>query len=418
MAETAIALDSASERSLEALDRTQVTLVGVRPAREVIPVVHARRFLHAGPPLGLDEIPGPMRGAILGGLLFENEAKSIEEAAGILDRGEIELVAGNDVSTVGAMSGIVTPTMPVVVAASQDRTAFSPLNEGLGKALRFGSYDEPTLRRLRWIADVAAPTLHAAIEASDEIDLTQLIAEGLRRGDECHNRNVATSVLLIALLAPALVRAARSREDAAAVIAFATGNRHFGLPFSISMAKVLGESAHGVEGSPIVTMLAGNGRRFGIRVSGTGDRWFTCPAPLGDARFFEGFTAADALPLMGDSAIAETVGFGAFALTSAPAIASFVGGTVAESQAIVEDMRKISAGASTRFLIPGEDFRGTPMGIDVHRVAGTGIGPVLNNGLAHRKPGVGQVGAGITQLPIEPFVQAHEELVPTGGVRP
>jgi hypothetical protein len=351
-----------------------------------------------------------MRGAVIGGLLFENEAATVEEAEAIIDHGEIELVSGDRASVVGAMAGIVTPSMPVVIAESEERRAYAPLNEGLGKALRFGSYDAGTLDRLNWMAEVAAPSLQLAIDATEPIDLTELIAEGLRRGDECHNRNVATSVLLMARLGAALVRAAPSRESAATLVSFAVENRHFGLPFSISMAKVLAEAAHGVPDSPIVTALAGNGRQFGIKVSGAGDRWFTCPSVLGDAVFFEGYTAADALPLMGDSAIAETAGFGAFALTSAPAIASFVGGTFGQSQAIVEDMRKICAGTSTRFLLPTEDFRGTPIGIDVRRVAETGIGPWLNNGLAHREPGRGQVGAGITQLPIKPFAEANAYL--------
>ena len=49
----------------------------------------------------------------------------------------------------------------------------------------------------------------------------------------------------------------------------------------------------------------------------------------------DGYTADDATPTMGDSMITETAGYGAFALTAAPAITSFVGGTVAGSRALV-----------------------------------------------------------------------------------
>jgi hypothetical protein len=48
--------------------------------------------------------------------------------------------------------------------------------------------------------------------------------------------------------------------------------------------------------------------------------------------------------------------------------------------------------------------------IDVQRVADTRIAPAANNGLAHRLPGVGQVGAGLTRLPLEPFTAAAEAL--------
>jgi len=399
------------ERTLEALDATTVRLAGVRAAGEVIPELGPRRFLHSGPPLDLEEAPDPMRGAIMGGLVLEEQAKSVADAATIVESGEVGLVPCHDAGAVGAMAGIVTPHMPLVVAESGDgsRRAFAPLNEGLGQALRFGSYDDATLDRLRWLSTTAGPVLDAAIDELGGIDLTELVAEGLRRGDECHNRNVATTANLVAMLAPAAIRVA-SRDSAATVLAYAAQNRHFGLSFSISAAKVLADAASHVPGSPIVTAIAGNGVRVGIRVSGTGERWFTAPAPIGEARFFEGFDCADAQPLMGDSMITETAGFGCFALTAAPAIVSFVGGTVAEAAALVEEMRTICAGTSTRFTIPPAEFAGTPLGIDVHRVAQSRTAPMVDNGISHRKAGIGQVGAGLTRLPLEPFLAASEEL--------
>jgi hypothetical protein len=394
------------ERSLALLDGTTVRLAGVRAAGEVLAGVGPRRYLHSGPPLELAEVPGPMRGALLGALVFEGQAADLAEAAAILDRGEVEIASCHDAAAVGAMAGIVTPRMPGVVVESDGRTVYSPLNEGLGRALRFGSNDEATLARLRWLAGVAAPVLDQAIRDSEPIELGELVSEGLRRGDECHNRNVATSAMIVARLAAGIARAAPDADTAAALFSYAVGNRHFALPFSIAAGKAIADAAHGVPESPIVTAMAGNGRRFGIRVSGAGERWFLAPAPHGDARYFEGYTVADATPTMGDSMIAETAGYGAFALTAAPAITSFVGGTVERSRELVEEMRAICAGTSTRFLVPGDEFRGTPLGVDVHRVRQAGVAPIINNGLAHREPGRGQVGAGITRLPIEPFVEA------------
>ena len=181
-------------------------------------------------------------------------------------------------------------------------------------------------------------------------------------------------------------------------------------PFSIAAAKVLADSAHGVAASPVVTAIAGNGRRVGIRVSGTGDRWFTAPAPLGDVRFFDGYDATQATPMMGDSFITEAAGYGAFALAAAPAITSFIGGTVEGCRGLVAEMHSICTGRSERLLVPFEGFAGTPLGIDVRRVAETGVAPVHNNGIAHRDAGVGQVGAGINRLPVEPFVDAARAL--------
>lgn len=398
-----------AERSVRSLDRIDVTLAGVRPAAEVIPWLGPRRYLHAGPPISLDELPGPMRGALAGALILEEEAADLTQAEAIIHAGEIELAPCHEHRCVGAMAGIVSPSISVVVAAAGVRRGFSPLNEGLGTALRFGSNDPATLERLRWMGEVEGPVLDAAVAAAEPIDLTGLVAEGLRRGDECHNRNVATTAALLGRLAPSLPLVAPP-SDAAAVLKHGFGNRHFFLPFSIAAAKLLADAAHGEEGSPIVTAMSGNGRRIGIRVSGTGDEWFTAPAPLGDARFFDGYGEADATPTMGDSFITETAGWGAFALTAAPAIVSFVGGTVDGCRGMVGEMRRICAAESTRMLSPHEGFRGTPLGIDVSRVDDLGIGPITNNGIAHREPGRGQVGAGITRLPVEPFATAAERL--------
>jgi Protein of unknown function (DUF1116) len=396
------------------LDSAAVTLIGVRPASEIIDQLGPRHYLHGGPPIDLGDIPGPMRGALIGALILEGQAANPEEAAGIIDAREVAISPCHDAGAVGAMAGIVTPSMPCVLARCDRSTVLSPLNEGLGSALRFGCYDDQTLSRLRWLRSTAGPVLDAAIRDSAEIDLVDVISEGLRRGDECHNRNVATSALLVALLAPEIVRSTRDRADAAEVLTFASGNRHFGLPFSMCAAKAIADSAQGFSGSSVVTAMSSNGHTLGIRVSGAGTRWFHAPAPLGEPVLFEGYTRDDATPAIGDSMITETAGYGAFALTAAPAITAFVGGNAETSRRLVARMRGICAATSSRFLIPSEDFRGTPLGIDVHRVRETGTAPVMNNGIAHREAGRGQVGAGITQLPIEPFVAASEFLLGNG----
>lgn len=398
--------------TLAAFNGTDVRLARVCAAREVTDRVGPRRFLHAGPPIDLADVPGPMRGGIIAGLLLEREAATVAEAEAIIDAGEVSISPCHDAGAVGAMAGIVTPSTPVVVAESSrgDRT-FSPLNEGLGGAMRYGSYDEGTLNRLRLLGEVLAPALDEAIERNEApIDLVALVAEGLRRGDDCHNRLVATTAALLVALTPGLLRSSVKREDVAMVVETIAGNGHFALPFAISAGKALTLAASGVPGSPIVTTMAGNGREFGIRVSGLGDRWFTVPSPLGDPVLLDGATIEDATPTMGDSMVAEVSGFGAFAMTAAPAIMSFVGGDMARAQQITSDMRKICAGTSERLRIPGEDFAGTPLGIDVHKVRETGIEPVINNGLAHREPGRGRVGAGITPIPVEPFVAASRAL--------
>lgn len=368
--------------------------------------VGERRYLHAGPPLEGEGIVGPLRGALIGALMLEGEADSPEAAARILDRGDLELASCHDNGGVGAMAGVVTPSMPVVVVETDDGTrAFSPLNEGLGRALRFGSYDPQTLERLRWMGAVAGPALDAALGAVDGLDMIELWAEGLRRGDECHNRNVASSAAVLVRLAPAIV-AASARRDAVEVLSYMGANPHFFLAFSIAAGKAVSDVVHNSGDPGVVTAMSSNGVSLGIRVSGAGDRWFLTDSPFGEPKLFEGYTLADASPVLGDSFIAETVGLGAVALSAAPSIVSFVGGDPLTASDTVEELRGICRGSSSRFLIPSEGFRGTPIGIDVHKVAASGVAPLANAGLAHREPGRGQVGACLLRLPLPPFIEA------------
>lgn len=391
---------------IDVLDTARAVAVGVRSAGEVTGAVGPRRYLHAGPPVGLNELVGPMRAAVLGTLVFEAEAADLAEAEAIVASRSVELSPCHSAGGVGAMAGVVSPHTPVVVVEGDAGvTAFAPLNEGLGEALRFGSTTPAVLDRLAWMRDVLGPVLDAALRACGGVDLTGLQAEGLRRGDECHNRNVASSVALLAALAPAIVRSAPT-GDAAAVLEFLAGNPHTFLSFSMAAGKAVADAAHGACAPGTVTAMCANGVRMAVRVSGTRGEWFTAPAPLGDPKFFPGHSAADACPMMGDSFVTETVGLGAFAASAAPAIASFVGGTPAEGAARVAEMRRICRGESSRFLIPAEAFRGTPLGIDVRLVHETGIAPLVNNGVAHRIGGRGQIGAGLTRLPLEPFVAA------------
>lgn len=400
-----------AQRSLSALDTISVRLAGVCTAAQVCPRIGSRRYLHAGPPIDLADIPGPMRGALIGGLLLEGEAANAAEAEEIIDAGEVTITPCHDAGAVGAMAGIITPSMPVVVAETEHgHRTFSPLNEGTQGAVRYGSYDEATIKRLHWMGQHMAPVLDEVIRTSDPIDLFSLVAEGLRRGDDCHNRLVATTAAFLVWATPGLLRSNSSRDDVTRVATTIAANGHFALPFTISAAKAAADSAHGVPGSPVVTAMAANGQRFGIRVSGLGDRWFTTASPVGQPVLLDGATMADVNPTMGDSMIAETAGFGAFAMTAAPAITSFVGGNLAQAHKIVADMRTVTTGTSTRLLIPAEDFAGTPLGIDVTRVAARSTEVLINNGLTHREAGRGRVGAGITPIPIEPFAAAAAAL--------
>ncbi|HEY7648119.1 MAG TPA: DUF1116 domain-containing protein [Methylomirabilota bacterium] len=385
-------------------------LVDVQPARDVIPGLAGRTLLCAGPPIAWSRMCGPVKGAVIGAALFEGWAESAEAAAALAERGEIRFEPCHHHGAVGPMAGVVSPSMPVIVVqnTAHGNRAFATLNEGLGRVLRFGAYDATVLERLRWLAGTLGPALHRALERGP-IDLKLIIAQALQMGDECHNRNNAATSLFVRTLAPALSRAVDS-ATATAVFEFLLGNGHFFLNLSMAACKATLDAGHGVAGATVVTAMARNGVDFGIRLSGTGDEWFTAPAPPIQGLYFPGYGPADANPDLGDSAITETAGLGGFAMAAAPAIVRFVGGTPEDALGYTREMHGITLARNAEFALPALGFVGTPTAIDVRRVVESGVAPLINTGIAHREAGVGQIGAGLTRAPLACFGAALREL--------
>ena len=401
-------VESANRTAYERFLAAQPMLVGIQPAGEAIPQLGERTLLHAGPPIDWDKMCGPMRGAVVGAILYEGWAAEAEAAQRLAGRGQISYAPCHHFGAVGPMAGVVSPSMPlwVVKNMSGGNMSFSTLNEGLGKVLRFGANDASVIAKLKWMESVLGPALKAAVQNLGGIELRPIIAQALQMGDECHNRNGAASGLLFKRLAPALVRTDLPASDIAAVLEFIAGNDHFFLNISMACCKAMLDAGHGVKHSTLVTAMARNGVEFGIRASGTGDQWFTAPAPMVEGLYFAGFSAADAAADLGDSAITETAGIGGFAMGAAPAIVKFVGGSPQDAIAYTREMHHITLGLNSGYAVPALNFEGTPTGIDVRKVVDTGIAPVINTGIAHKDAGVGQVGAGITRAPLACFDQA------------
>jgi len=403
-------IDRANARALRlVLDARQV-LVDVRPAGDVVPGLERDMVLHAGPPINWEAMSAPVRAAAVGALLHEGLARSQEQAETMAARGDVRFEPCHQHQAVGPMAGMTTYSMPMLVVenrASGNR-AYSVLNEGLGRVLRYGGLGDDVLERLDWMRRVLGPALGAALRAlPNGVDLRALIAQALHMGDECHNRNRAASALLIKAVAPAI--AALDSLDAAErrrVLEFAAGNEHFFLNVGMAACKAAMDAAHGVPGSSLVTAMARNGTEFGIRVSGLGDRWFTGPSQVPRGLYFAGQVAEDASPDMGDSAITETGGLGGFAMAAAPAIVQFVGGTPADAIGHTQRMYEICVGESEAYTLPILNFRGTPTGIDVRMVVQTGVLPQINTGIASRRAGVGQIGAGLVNPPMQCFTKA------------
>ncbi|HUX76833.1 MAG TPA: DUF1116 domain-containing protein [Anaerolineae bacterium] len=404
-------IEAANTEAVNRIMQGRPVLVGMGIAREVIPGYHDRLILHAGPPITWERMCGPQQGAVMGALVHEGLAKDEREAAELAASGEVEFAPCHHYHSVGPMAGIVSPSMPVFIIENETfgNVAYATQNEGLGRVLRYGAFGPDVYERLRWMEDVLYPTLKAAVESIDGgIDLRALISQALHMGDECHNRNRAGTSLFLRAVTPAVMRTCPDRERAAQVFEFIERNDHFFLNLSMPAGKAMLEPAEGIEGATVLTVMARNGTDFGIRMAGMPDRWFVALAGIVDGLYLPGFTAQDANPDIGDSTVTETAGFGGFAMAAAPAIARFVGGTPEDATRATLEMYEICYAEHEHFTIPPLNFRGTPLGIDVRKVAETGILPRLNTGIAHKEPGIGMVGAGVLRAPEKCFAEAFE----------
>jgi hypothetical protein len=406
-------IKQANKEAIDKLLSAQPTLVGIGTAGKNIPGMTKKTILHAGPPITWEKMSGPLRGAVIGGLIYEGLAANEEEAIALASSGEITYDPCHHRDAVGPMAGVTTYSMPVWIVENKPfgNFAYCTLNEGLGKVLRYGAFSEEVITRLKWMEELLAPVLAEALDLSGEIDLKTMIAQVLQMGDEGHNRNKAGTSLLIRELAPYIVNTSFTNEEKSEVLKFMHSNDHFFLNLTMPAAKCALEPMKNTKYSTLVYTMARNGTEFGIRVAGLGDQWFTGPAEIIDGLYFPGYSTADANPDIGDSAITETSGIGGFAMAAAIPIVQFVGGTPQDAINYSKSMYEITEAENNAYKIPVLDFRGTATGIDIQKVIETGIRPIINTGIAHKDAGIGQVGAGLVNPPMICFEDALEAFV-------
>lgn len=401
-------IDRANQTAVERVLSAQPMLVDVAlHARDVWPDM-GRTLLHAGAPVPWTGMCGPMQGAMIGAVLYEGWAETPEAAEAMLARGDIPFAECHDFHAVGPMAGIISSSMPVFVVrnATAGNLAYSNMSEGIGRVLRFGANGPDVIKRLRWIESVLAPALKAAVRATDGIDLKAIQAQALLMGDEVHSRNAAATLQFLAAIAEPLSGADADRKAVRETFAYIAGNSQFFLNLSMASSKATMDSALGIDMSSIVTAISRNGVTTAIRVSGLGDAWFEAPSEMPIGLFFPGHSQSDANPDLGDSAICETAGFGGFSLAASPALVQLVGGTVTEAVRYSREMYEITTTRNPALSLPNLDFAGAPCGIDIRKVVDSGIRPAVTTGIAHKKAGIGQIGAGIVRTPMDCFVQA------------
>lgn len=402
-------IEAANKKAVTRMVESEPTLVGVDRVSKLIPGLDKNMILHAGPPIAWKDMCGPMRSGIAGAAVYEGWAKDFAGADKLIRVGEITLGSCHEHMSVGSMTGVTSPSMWAYVVKDRKygSIAYSHLYEGRGSTLAFGGFSPETVTRLKWLGETLGPCISDSLKVVGDIPLKAIMAEGLQMGDECHNRNVACSQNFFLKIADGLlnldVKTFKQVKD------YIIGGRsNFFLTLGMAACKVMSNAASGVPYSTVVTVMSRNGVQFGIRVSGLGDMWFTGPAQRIRGLYFPGYSDRDANPDMGDSAITESVGLGGFAMSASPPMLQLVGLGPEEANHYTDEMYGITTRAHSYFLIPNLGFKGTPVGIDIRKVLKSGVLPIINTGISHKKPGVGQIGAGLVNPPMEAFKSAFE----------
>ncbi|MGI8571975.1 MAG: DUF1116 domain-containing protein [Solirubrobacteraceae bacterium] len=407
--------DSANREAVQRLIDAEPVLIDVAPAIEVVPGMTPDTILTSGAPMPWESYFGGQRAAVIGGALYEGLARDPEDADAKLGDGRIKVGACHDHGCVGSLAGIYTASMPVFVVEnrSHGNRAFCNFFEGPSpKRLNYGVYDQEVRDSLQVVEKLIAPVIGAALRRSDGgIPLRPIIRSALNMGDELHSRNSAATLLFIKeMFLPLLDVAADRPEEVRKTYAFMSQGQYFFLRLSMAYSKATADSARDIVGSSMVSAMCFSCREFAVRVSGLGDRWFTAPIPLVDAKLFDGHSPDDIEYMGGESTINETVGLGGFAQAAAFPLQDYQGGSPEEMVAMNRAMYEITLAEHPELKIPYLSFRGIPLGIDVHKVVATGITPVMDIGVAGK--GGGQIGAGVLRAPIGCFsaaAQAHRE---------
>jgi hypothetical protein len=324
-------------------------------------------------------------------------ALGLDAAAGMIRRGEIALAPAQDFSVVTPLAAVVSRSMwlqRVVDAAEPARRKFAPINGGAGPAPRLGLRTPEALAHLRWLNGPFAETLGAAL--GEGVPLIPLAAQGLAEGDDGHGRTPAATAALRRLLAP------RFGEGAAAARDFLDKGPSFFLNLWMAATKCILAAADGTPGSSLVTAAGANGAETGLQVAGLPGRWFTAPAapPEGD---LGAMPAARALGAIGDSAVVDTLGFGAMAMAYAP-----------EQKAALARFLPEGGLDLPGLLLQGEhEGFGTlrpRVGLSARAVVRHGRPPVVSLGILDREGTAGRLGGGIFTPPLTLFQEAVDAL--------
>ena len=386
----------ADQMALARLQAVQPRLVGLQLAAEAI-ALEPYRLLHAGPPMGaIDQMAKPIYHAAIAAILFEGWAVSVEAAQQLIAAGPITFQPAQDRQVVTPLAAVVSPSMQLQVVSAtladgSTLTAYSPINGGPAPALRLGMPDWTVVERLRWVHGVVAPALASVLDPP--IDLLPLAEQCLLAGEDCHGMTATGSARL-----GAIAQERCQTETDADLMQWIGQTPTFFLNLWMAACKSMMLAASGVPGSSVVTAIGGNGRDFGLQLSGLPLPWFTVPAQPPSATW-QALSHPQGCGAIGDSAVVDGVGFGGMAIAHAVNVA------VALPDAFPHD-----AAERPLLLLPRQHAGFTALPLRVGLVARAAVEhqttPLISLAILDGAGERGMVGKGVYSPPLELFQQA------------
>lgn len=346
--------------------------------------------------------------------MFEGWASTPQEAWDLCAKGKVEFEPNHHHGSCGPMAGTITHSFPVYIVKNQ---AFgnTAISRPADLAQQFGDFNN--IQDIIWWRDGVAPHLGKAVRHLGGIPLNKMMQEAQDMGDELHNRNNALASILSFELTRGMIEAGVPQQNILAIMKWfsyntwgsQSGVRAF-LGLVMAFSKAVLDPIANIDHCTIVHCMARNGYEFGLRVSALGDEWFKAPAPLPEGHFFGNYSQKDVGGDMGDSAITEAAGFGAFVIEGAPAFARGLPANMERLRAITKENSLYMSGESRLMTIATNDCKPLRVGIDVRKVVAQKEGPWIDTGITHKDAGHRVIGRGFSRAPRAAFVAAKEAL--------
>ena len=364
--------EKANSEAARCVAESDPAWMGVEPAGEFLGL-EGRVVLHAGPPIAFAKMCPLHRRGMVNACFMEGWAKTEDEAAALLESGEVRVESAMDYATVGSGTGIVTASVPLVVIEDRrtgKRAGVFPAEGRFGGGFcGWGVYSAEIAANLAWMRDELFAPITRVLRDAGGFPLKDLFAEAIRMGDELHSSQKAIDALFTRAIIPYALKCANAHE----LLAYFASTNRFTHNFGQAASRAALLSAQEVAGASLVVAAGGNGVEYGIKVAGRGNRWYTAPSPMIEGPYLvEGAKRENQLPWIGDSSITECRGWG----------------------------------GRIRPINPDVPSGGSGL-IDFDEVVRTGVEPVINGGMIDVNGG--WMGAGSAHMPLACFQAAGRD---------